>query len=106
MLCGGVELFGENECLTKAQSEFCRPRLTIMGARDAKIPNNGEPKATPTEIASRPIVGRAVPSPVAYSKQATPISPEAKLEKSIQADLGEVEQAWRRCQATHDRDAV
>jgi uncharacterized protein YbaA (DUF1428 family) len=30
----------------------------------------------------------------------------AKLEKSIQTDLGEVEMAWRRYQATHDRDAV
>jgi hypothetical protein len=30
----------------------------------------------------------------------------AKLEKSIQTDLGEVEMAWRRYQATQDRDAV
>jgi hypothetical protein len=34
------------------------------------------------------------------------MSPEPRLEKSVRADLREVEAAWRRYQATHDRDAV
>jgi hypothetical protein len=81
-------------------------RSTTIGSRDTKLANNGEPKVASTEIASRPIIGRAVPSSAACSRPAALKSPEAKLEKAVKADLGEVEQAWRRYQATHDRDAV
>jgi hypothetical protein len=82
------------------------PRPTIIGGGDTKLPNNGEPKAGPAVIPVRPVVDRAVPNPAAYPKQPAPTTPEAKLEKSIQADLREVDEAWQRYQATHDRDAV
>jgi hypothetical protein len=81
------------------------PRSTIVGGGDTKLPNNGEPKSAPTRTAG-PIIGRAIPIPAAQSKLAAPESPEATPEKSIQADLREAAEAWRRYQATHDRDAV
>jgi hypothetical protein len=81
-------------------------RLMSLGGGRAKLPNNAEPKAASTEIASRPMVSRAAPRSMIKAQHPGPASSEPNLEKSIWADLGEVEQAWRRYQGTHDRDAV
>jgi hypothetical protein len=104
-------LVGASENMEKTMSDgsaiqILSPQSTIVGGGDTKLPNNAEPKTALTEIADRPIIARAAPSSAARSKQAVPKSPEAQLEKSVKVDLGEVEQAWRRYQATHDRDAV
>jgi hypothetical protein len=81
-------------------------RATIVGGGDSGTGNKDRSEAASTEIVSRPNVGRAPPSPTAPSLQPALKSPEATLEKSVKADLGEVGEAWQRYQGTHDRDAV
>jgi hypothetical protein len=81
-------------------------RPTIIGGADTTLPNKLEPRAALTTFEGHPIAGREVSRPISNPIRRGPTSPEAKLEKSVKADLGEVEKAWRRYQGTHDRDAV
>jgi hypothetical protein len=59
-----------------------------------------------TTFEGHPIAGREVSRTIANPIRQGPKSPEAKLEKSVKADLGEVQGAWCRYGGTHGRDAV
>jgi hypothetical protein len=40
-----VQKYGENECLTEAQSEFCRPDQRLWAPQIPRAANNGEPRS-------------------------------------------------------------
>ena len=82
------------------------PGSMTTGSADTTLPNSREPKPASTEIRTRSMLPQAAPNPVLDRISQGPTSPEARLEKSVKLDLQVVEQAWRRYQATHDRDAV
>ena len=77
------------------------PGSMTTGSADTTNANDGEPQATPITFEDR-----APPAPVVHSERPSATSPEARLEQSVRADLRVVGVAWRKYQATHDRDAV